>query len=38
MHKHIIILNFQLSILNKKRGCVIIDYGHLWCTLLLYIV
>ena len=19
-------------------GCVIIDYGHLWCTLLLYIV
>ena len=20
------------------RGCVIIDYGHLWCTLLLYIV
>ena len=26
--------------LNKSaiRGCVIIDYGHLWCTLLLYIV
>ena len=22
----------------SKRGCVIIDYGHLWCTLLLYIV
>lgn len=20
------------------RGCVINDYGHLWCTLLLYIV
>ena len=19
-------------------GCVIIDYGHFWCTLLLYIV
>ena len=23
---------------QKKGGCVIIDYGHLWCTLLLYIV
>ncbi len=23
---------------HLKRGCVIIDYGHLWCTLLLYIV
>ena len=23
---------------KQKRGCVIIDYGHLWCTLLLYIV
>lgn len=22
----------------NTRGCVIIDYGHLWCTLLLYIV
>ena len=23
---------------DKGGGCVIIDYGHLWCTLLLYIV
>ena len=23
---------------SNERGCVIIDYGHLWCTLLLYIV
>ena len=23
---------------KEARGCVIIDYGHLWCTLLLYIV
>ena len=23
---------------KHERGCVIIDYGHLWCTLLLYIV
>ena len=23
---------------NISGGCVIIDYGHLWCTLLLYIV
>ena len=22
----------------NSGGCVIIDYGHLWCTLLLYIV
>jgi hypothetical protein len=26
------------NIYPSKRGCVIIDYGHLWCTLLLYIV
>ena len=28
----------NLAVLSEKRGCVIIDYGHLWCTLLLYIV
>ena len=28
----------QLKELIDARGCVIIDYGHLWCTLLLYIV
>ena len=27
-----------IHILLIKGGCVIIDYGHLWCTLLLYIV
>ena len=28
----------RLSQEIAKGGCVIIDYGHLWCTLLLYIV
>ena len=31
-------LLFGLLAFSAARGCVIIDYGHLWCTLLLYIV
>ncbi|WP_337801313.1 hypothetical protein, partial [Hallella sp.] len=27
---------FENPYLFIGRGCVIIDYGHLWCTLLLY--
>ena len=28
----------NIDLLKNKGGCVIIDYGHLWFTLLLYIV
>lgn len=31
--------NRRISLTGRNPwGCVIIDYGHLWCTLLLYIV
>ena len=39
MKKILLTISFLAVIVSTTiGGCVIIDYGHLWCTLLLYIV